>query len=120
MSTPTKPRRARERVARSDGTVVVQTKPPRADVLWYPRLRWPTVLVRRTHDVELARQLAEERWADVDDSRPLTGGMRVGWWRTYASSGGVPGDAAEDFRGRVVQACRDDAHGAGAGVEFRP
>lgn len=118
--TPTRaPRQPRQVVKRPDGTEVVLRKPPRADVLWYPRNRWPTVLVRRTHDLELARQLAEERWAEVADDRPLVG-TRIGWWRTYASTAGPPPDAAEDALGRVVQWCPDARAPAGPGVEFRP
>ena len=116
-------RRRRERIARPDGTVAVQTKAPRADVLWYPRYQWTSVLVRRTHDVELARRLAEERWREVADERPLSPVFRRGWWRTYASPSGPPAGGAEDALGRVVVWCRAEdelPHGAGPGVEFRP
>lgn len=112
------PRRTRQRVRRADGTEIVQLKPPRADVLWYPRYTWASVLVRRTHDLDLARELAQARWAEIGDDRPLIV-SRVGWWRTYAART-IPADAAEDQLGRVVQFCRDDTAGAGAGVEFRP
>lgn len=119
--TATTPRRRREVIVRSDGREVRPASTSvRADVLWYPRTRWPSVLVRRTHDVELARRLAEERWAEVADDRPLTGGSRVGWWRTYASTAGPPADGAEDQHGRVVLWCEDTVAGAGPGVEFRP
>ena len=99
-------RRRRERITRPDDTVAVQTKAPRADVLWYPRYRWTTVLVRRTHDVELARELAEQRWAQLDDERPLSAVFRRGWWRTYHSTAGPPPSGAEDAHGRVVLWCR--------------
>lgn len=118
--TATKPRYRRQRVTRADGTVAVQTKPPRADVLWYPRLGYPTVLVRRTHDVELARAMAERRWIEAGDGRPLADVVRVGWWQTYSSTE-IPADAAEDSAGRAVRFTRDDrARAAGPGVEFRP
>lgn len=96
-------------------------KPPRADVLWYPRYHWSTVLVRRTHDVDLARALAEARWAETGDERPLVA-SRIGWWRTYGHSGStrMPASAAEDHRGRVVEWCDPDVPGAGPGIEFRP
>lgn len=113
-------RQPRQRVTRADGSVAVQTKRPRADVLYYPRHRWATVLVRRTHDVELARELAEARWAEIGEDAPLVH-HRIGWWATYASSDPVPTDAAEDQHGRVVRWTRDDReHAAGPGVEFRP
>jgi hypothetical protein len=118
-------RRARERTIRPDGQVAVQGKRPRADVLWYPRYGWPSVLVRRTHDLDLARELALECWAaQVVDERPLAGAVRTGWWRTYPEpSTGVPAAAALDKGGRVVEWIRPGTplpHGAGAGVEFRP
>ena len=116
--TPARPRRRREIVTLSDGTERKIAKPPRADVLWYPRYSWPSVLVRRTHDIALATELAHARWADVADDRPLSG-SRVGWWTTYASRT-VPADAAEDHLGRVVRWCDDTAPGASPGVEFRP
>ncbi len=119
MTSPTT-RRRREVITREDGSTMRPAKPPRADVLWYPRYRWATVLVRRTHDVDLARELAEQRWAEIGDDRPLTGGMRVGWWRTYATTGPVPSNAAEDQRGRVVQLCTDSDRAASPGIEFRP
>lgn len=120
MSASTSTRRKLERLTRSDGKIVVIRKAIRVDVLWYPRTQWPSVLVRRTHDIEVARELAEVRWAELADGRPLTGGSRVGWWRTYAPIRSVPDDAAEDAQGRVVQWCRDTDHAAGPGVEFRP
>ncbi|GAA1401895.1 hypothetical protein GCM10009613_60990 [Pseudonocardia kongjuensis] len=110
-------RRRRERVPRSDGSVAVQTKPPRADILTYAN-GWPTVLVRRTHDVETARELAAARWAETGDERPLAH-HRVGWWRTTMTSR-RPDGAATDEQGRVVQWCEDAEHAAGPGVEFRP
>jgi hypothetical protein len=116
-------RRTRERIERPDGTRAVQSKPPRADVLWYPRYSWTSVLVRRTHDVELARELAEARWAEVADERPLSPVFRRGWWQTYASTSGPPAGGAEDARRRVVVWCRPEVAlppAAGAGVEFRP
>lgn len=114
-------RHRRERLTRSDGRIVVITKRIRVDVLWYPRTGWPSVLVRRTHDVEMARYLAETRWAELADSRPLTGGWRQGWWRTYAPTDGrIPADAAQDAQGRIVQWCPDTARAAGPAVEFRP
>jgi hypothetical protein len=93
-------------------------KPPRADVLWYPRYRWATVLVRRTHDLDLARELAEQRWADTLDDRPLVG-SRIGWWTTYVGRT-VPASAAEDQAGRIVQICDERARAACPGIEFRP
>lgn len=112
-------RRRRERVVRSDGVEVVQTKPPRADVLWYPGNSWATVLVRRTHDPALAAALAEERWNEIGSDAPLTT-SRVGWWRTYSTTGDVPAGAAVDHHGRIVQWCDDRQHSAGPGIEFRP
>lgn len=116
-------RSQRERITRPDGTVATQSKAPRADVLWYPRYRWTSVLVRRTHDVELARELAEARWAQLAQDRPLSAVLRRGWWRTYASPAGPPPGGAEDAQGRVVLWCRPDdplPGAAGPGVEFRP
>lgn len=69
MVTATKARRRREVITRTDGSTMKPSKPPRADVLWYPRYRWTSVLVRRTHDVDLARELAEQRWAEIGDDR---------------------------------------------------
>lgn len=113
-------RTPRERVRRSDGTIAVQTKKPRADVLWYPRYSWASVLVRRTHDIDLARDLAEQRWAELGDDRPLVG-VRIGWWRTYGHADGrMPASAAEDHRRRIVAWCEDTDPNAGPGVEFRP
>ena len=113
-------RRRRERVLRSDGVEVVQTKAPRADVLWYPCCSWATVLVRRTHDLVLATALAAERWDEVGADEPLVK-SRVGWWRTYSTPAGhVPAGAATDQHGRVVQWCDDGDHSAGPGIEFRP
>lgn len=107
--------------------MAVQQQRPRADVLWYPRYGWPSVLVRRTHDLDLARALAEACWVERDvDERPLTGATRVGWWRTYPEpSRGMPAGAALDKDGRVVEWVRPGPggtlpHDAGAGVEFRP
>jgi hypothetical protein len=81
------------------------------------------VLVRRTHDPDLARGLADERWARCGDG--ITGGRaliasRVGWWQTFESTGRIPASAAQDEQGRIVQRCVDTAHGAGPGIEFRP
>ncbi len=116
-------RRPRERITRPDGSVAVQAQRPRADVLWYPRYTWTSILVRRTHDVELARELAEARWAELAQDRPLSPVFRRGWWRTYASPTGPPAGGAEDALGRVVVWCRPGdpfPNGAGPGVEFRP
>ena len=118
--TATRPRYRRQRVTRSDGSVAVQAKPPRADVLYYPRVDFPSVLVRRTHDVDMARAMAERRWQTVPDDRPLAAACRVGWWRTFGTAERHP-DAAEDTQGRAVVWTRDDrAPGVGPGVEFRP
>lgn len=119
MTAPTRTRRRREVLTKSDGTTVTITKSPRADVLWYPRYHWATVLVRRTHDLDTARALAEQRWAEIGDERPLTA-SRIGWWQTYASKAGPPASAAEDQIGRVVAWCDDTARAAGPGIEFRP
>ena len=109
----------RQVVTRSDGTCAVQSKAVRADVLWYPHHRWLSVLVRRTHDLDLARELAVQRWAEIGETAPFVA-QRTGWWRTFSSTE-VPPDAAEDQRGRVVLWTTDDrAPGAGPGVEFRP
>lgn len=116
-------RTPRQVVRRSDGTEVVQHRPPRAHLLWYPRYRWWSVLVRRTHDLDLARQLADAKWAETPDritrGRTLTA-TRVGWWQTFESPGRTPASAAEDEQGRVVQWAIDTALGAGPGIEFRP
>lgn len=117
MTSPTT-RRRREIITRADGTTMRPAKPPRADLLWYPRYRWATVLVRRTHDLDLARGLAEQRWAQTLDDRALVG-TRVGWWITYAATT-MPSNAAEDQAGRVVQICDEYARGASPGIEFRP
>lgn len=111
-------RRRREIVTLSDGTQRKIAKPPRADVLWYPRYSWPSILVRRTHNLELATDMAHHRWAQIGDDRPLTG-TRIGWWTTYAGHT-VPDDAAQDQHGRVVRWCTDTAPGASPGIEFRP
>lgn len=118
-------RRARQRVTRPDGTVAVQTAPPRADVLRYPHLGdQVTVLVRRTHDEELARQLADVAWSGVDDPRPL-GPCRRGWWTTTPPRAVtvIPRHAAVDETGRTVTWIPDTQVArsvAGPGVEFRP
>ncbi len=113
-------RRRRERVTRADGSVTVQTKPPRADVLWYPQHRLVTVLVRRTHDVDLALDLAVARWAEIGETALLLR-HRAGWWLTYASSEPIPLDAATDQHDRVVRWTDNDrGFAAGPGVEFRP
>ena len=115
-------RRRRERVARSDGSVAMQTKPPRADLLVYSN-GWPTVLVRRTHDVDTARELAAEKWREVGGPAAFGGQElehnRVGWWTTKITHA-RPVGAATDEQGRVVAWCEDAEHGAGPGVEFRP
>ena len=119
MVTTTATRTRRQVVVRSDGSRVVQSRPPRADVLWYPRYRWASVLVRRTHDLDLARELAQARWVSTGDDRPLVA-TRIGWWRTYVSRE-VPASAAVDQLDRVVLWTSDDAvPGAGPGIEFRP
>lgn len=122
QATPVKrPRRTRERVIRSDGVEVVQTKPPRADILHYPTSGWTTVLVRRTHNLELARRLAEERWALLPDMPPLDPEVhRVGWWQTYGTTRAPVKGQALDQAGRLVRPCEDSDHGAGPGIEFRP
>lgn len=115
-----KPRRTRERVTRPDGTVSVMTKPPRADLLHYPRHGLVTVLVRRTHDLELARRLAQEKWAEVGQDAevgPLVH-HRVGWWETYFGTF-TPQGAAVDERGRVVATCPWERHGSSPGIEWR-
>lgn len=128
------PWRRREIVTRADGTTVRIAKPPRADLLWYPHHRLTTVLVRRTHDLDVAQRLAEQRWTEHSVDRALrrsTGRClvvtapplarhRVGWWSTTASPRAVPRDAAQDQHGRVVEACGDRSGGASPGIEFRP
>jgi hypothetical protein len=113
------PRRRRERIQCSDGRTVVMVKPPRADILFYPAWQLTTVLVRRTHQLELARGLAEQRWAQLATEEPLRR-HRVGWWRTTGVAAGPCVDQAEDHHGRTVAWCPDTAPGAGAGIEFRP
>jgi len=116
-------RQARERIVMPDGREVVQTDRPRADLLRYPHLGDEvTVLVRRTHDEALARRLAEDRWREHADPRPL-GPSRRGWWSTTPSRASTRIDrrAAVDEQGRIVE-WLDPArlgHAAGAGVEFR-
>lgn len=126
--------RRRREVVVLDGREIVQTKPPRADLLRYPRSGWITVLVRRTHDLELARQLAETAWlehhiaeADQPGVRcailrpPPLAHHRVGWWTT-STTRTVPPMGAVDGQERVVVWCEDPAraHSAGPGIEFRP
>jgi hypothetical protein len=119
-------RRARERITRPDGTEAVQTKPPRADLLWYPHEHAVTVLVRRTHDLEVARQLAAERWeAATPEQRGTTRPLaqhRQGWWTTTPGLKDVPRRAAVDEQHRIIRWCEDPAavHAAGPGIEFRP
>lgn len=120
MTAAQRSRQPRQVVRRDDGSPAVQGRPPRADVLYYPRFGWTTVLVRRTHDLVVAEELAVLRWALAGlDDVALTS-RRVGWWRTWATTGPVPDDAAVDWRGRVVQRCGSDVHAAGPGIEFRP
>ena len=111
-------RRRREVLNRADGSTVKIARPPRADVLWYPRYRWSTVLVRRTWNLDLATELATQRWAEIGEDRPLVA-TRIGWWTTYASTA-VPASAAQDHAGRVVAWCADTDHAASPGIEFRP
>lgn len=134
--------REREQILRPDGTVFVPAKDPRADLLTYRdrdgRTALVTVLVRRTHDLERARRLAEQRWAQHHLDRAVRGAEqtgrrcagvvhppalnehRVGWWTT--TTGGVlrPRDA-RDEQGRVVRWRPDPTgvHAAGPGIEFR-
>ena len=101
------------------------TQPPRADVLWYPRHRWPTVLVRRTHDVAAARALAEQRWAQVRHQygdAPLSDRHRIGWWIITPRAASTSAAGALDQYGRAVVLVTDPdtTPNAGAGVEFRP
>jgi len=117
---PKKRRRTRERVKRPDGTEAVMTKPARADLLHYRRHGLVTVLVRRTHDLELARRLAAEKWAEARQDveiGPLVH-HRVGWWQTYFATV-TPQGAANDERGRVVVTCTWDRHGSSPGIEWR-
>lgn len=94
-------------------------KAPRADILWYPASKLTTVLVRRTHNYNLALQLAAARWAELATEAPLTR-HRTGWFRTFSSRKGPVAQAAEDRHGRVVQWCGDTDANAGPGIEFRP
>lgn len=130
------PRPPRQVAKRPDGTEVVQDEPPRADLLRYPGTPLVTVLVRRTHDVDLARELAAARWTEhlVDAAiarsngrclvvgGPALGPHRTGWWTTSQPGAPVPPRGAVDERRRAVVWCEDPAraHAAGAGVEFRP
>lgn len=90
---------------------------------------WVTILVRRTHDPDLAAELAQgrlEQIADLlTDHRYAPDGIRspdrpprVGWWTTVpASRPAGPGEAT-DHLGRIVAASNHVTAGAGAGVEF--
>lgn len=111
-------RRRREVVIREDGSQLKVTKPPRADVLWYPKHTWTTILVRRTHDLALATEMAEAAWAELAVEGQLVT-HRVGWWTTYVSQR-VPEAGATDKAGRVVLWCHDSASAASPGIEFRP
>lgn len=99
---------------------------PRADVLHYPAADLTTVLVRRTHDLAIARPLAEQRWAELVDQGLVEGALgyaerciRVGWWTTH--TGRLRDDhQAVDDQHRVITACADTAPGAGPGIEYRP
>ena len=79
-----------------------------------------TVLVRRTHDVTLALELARQLWRERDLPGVLDQ-QRVGWWWTSTAST-VPPRGAVDEQGRVVVWCDDPTkvHAAGPGIEFRP
>jgi hypothetical protein len=125
-------------VIRPDGTPAVQAKAPRADLLRYPHLRGQvTVLVRRTHDVDLARELAQARWLEYVIAQAAGSGVRcaivrpaplgrhrVGWWLTSITAAGprrpVPRRGAVDEQGRVVVWCEDPlaVYAPGPGVEF--
>lgn len=128
--------RRRREVVVLDGREIVQTKAPRADLLTYPHADdLVTVLVRRTHDLEQARDLARQAWiehhvalADVAATGrcaivrpPELARHRVGWWTT-STGRAVPARGAVDEQGRVVVWCDDPAraHSAGPGIEFRP
>ncbi|QYN41118.1 hypothetical protein K1T35_48130 (plasmid) [Pseudonocardia sp. DSM 110487] len=126
LAAEAKRRRSRQVVVRPDGTKVVQAKAPRADLLWYPHERVVTVLVRRTHDLELARQLANERWSATPPQQRGTSRLlsrhRTGWWTTTDGLKAVPPRAAVDEQHRVIRWCSDPgtARAAGPGIEFRP
>lgn len=119
-------RRRREVITKSDGSEYRIPKPPRADVLHYPAYDVTTILVRRTHDPELARAMAEDRWAELLAVHLVEGELgyedrcvRVGWWTTVAGRQKHPTQAI-DLRGRVVTPCTDLTGAAGPGIEFRP
>ena len=121
-------RRTRQGVVDSAGVEHVQAKPPRVDVLHYPAHDVTTVLVRRTHDLALARQLAEDRWAELERDglvdQPLgldERAVRVGWWQTLQINprNRLDSDAVDDQH-RTIRPCLDTAPGGGAGVEHRP
>lgn len=121
-SAPRRGRRTRQYVTLPDGTEQAQTKAPRADALHYPS-GWVSVLVRRTQDQDLARELAAPLIADLtrDLDRVVEEPPRVGWWTTKPGRGDgtLPKDAAVDAQGREVRRTDDPTdHAAGAGVEF--
>lgn len=105
-------RRQRERI----GDRVI-TKPPRADVLVYPGTKWSTVLVRRTHDVDAARELATAAWRAAGKAGDLTR-HRIGWWSTTIGPSRPVKGAGYDEQHRVVRVCTEEAPNASPGVEW--
>ena len=76
-----------EIVPRPDGRFYRARKKPHAEILGD---EWDgvSVIVWRTHDIDVATALAGQAWARYVDSRePLPGNGETGWWKS------VPWDA---------------------------
>jgi hypothetical protein len=99
-----------EVVIRPDRRLYRGRKRPRAEILgdcW----DIPSVIVWRTHDVDVATALAGEAWRGEVGDGPLPAGVTMGWFKA------IPWDPSGCYDRAVVEV-QHDTRGATPGVMF--
>jgi hypothetical protein len=104
-------RTSHEVVVRPNGRLYRARKQPRAEILGGD---WDdlSVIVWRTHDIDVATALAGEAWRRETGGEPLPGDVFVSWFRYF------PWDPGGCYDWAVIEVSHDE-HGATPGVMFR-
>jgi hypothetical protein len=105
-------RTSHEVVVRPDGRLYRARKQPRAEILDGDCWGLSSVVVWRTHDIDVATALAGETWRREIGDGPLPGHVTIGWFKS------VPWDSGGCYDWAVTETSHDNRRAA-PGVMFR-